>query len=175
MKDYPREQDMYADVARWLAGFLADRHPKTDIRVFDASRRKLSRLIADEGLHSKVPPEWVSWDIYVDVVGVAVDAMQTHLAFVECKNNSPTLRDLSQLLGYSRIARPTYSFLISPNEPSDAVKSLIRTFNRVDVLQYHSTSGKIPRAITLARWLKNQKSIDWGNAISDDSIRIGRV
>ena len=103
------ERDMYPPVRVWLERFLVDRHPGWDVRVLDGSRTSLARLVEREGLAEGLAPEWRSWDIRVDVVGFAIGEGGTRLAFVECKPSSITLRDLSQLLGYSRVARPEYS------------------------------------------------------------------
>src|SRR5713101_1435602 len=103
---------MYAPVGEWLRGFIQDRHRKATVQIFDASRVSLARLINDNALGAGISAEWVSWDVHVDVVGFAVEPSRTHMAFVECKMSAATQRDLSQLLGYSAIAAPRYSFLL---------------------------------------------------------------
>ncbi len=89
---YQKESDMYPSVCEWLKGFLHSRYRKTNIRVFDTSRKSLARLIQETGLSSNLPPEWQSWDIFVDVVGFAFTKQKTELTFVECKNTAITLR-----------------------------------------------------------------------------------
>ena len=74
------------------------------------------------------------------------------MAFVECKNTKLTLAHLSQLLGYSRIAQPLYSFLISPIGFSLTLALLLQEYRRHDVLEYHWEAGRIPRKIVLAQW-----------------------
>lgn len=68
------------------------------------------------------------------------------------KNTKLTLAHLSQLLGYSRIARPLYSFLISPVGFSRSLVSLLQEYHRHDVLEYHSEAGKLPRQLIIAEW-----------------------
>ena len=81
------------------------------------------------------PEEWRTWNIKVDIVGFVHRANKpTDLVFVECKNIKLTLSHLSQLLGYSRIAHPLYSFLISPAGFSRSLFSLLNEYHRHEVL-----------------------------------------
>jgi hypothetical protein len=162
---YQREKDMYPPVRRWLQGFLRSKHRGADIQVFDSSRKSLARLIQETGLLRNLPLEWPSWDIYVDVVGFACTAKTTALAFVECKNGAITLAHLSQLLGYSRVALPRYSILIAPQGASSALNSLLVTFGRTDVLQYHTPSGQLSRSVAIAKWDENGACLDLGSII----------
>ncbi|MEW5795877.1 MAG: hypothetical protein AB1772_05905 [Candidatus Zixiibacteriota bacterium] len=172
---YSREDQMYPHVSGWLEAFLKDRHRHAEIRVIDASRKSLSRLITDYGFQDRVPAEWVSWDIQVDVVGFVLQKQQMLMAFVECKVGFLTLRDLSQLLGYSRVALPRYSFLVSPEGPSDFLTSLLRTYNRSDVLRYNFPIGQTPWSIAVGRWIGQAKNLDWSSVISDDVMFLGQL
>lgn len=160
------EKEMYAPVCAWLEKFLQSRHSRAKIYVFDSSRRSLARLIQEAGLSANLPAEWQSWDIYVDVVGFACTSQQTYLAFVECKNTYITLSHFSQLLGYSRVALPQYSLIISPQGASDSLRSLLLTYERTDVLQYHFEKGRISLSVAVARWDENGECLDAGSTIS---------
>lgn len=166
---FTNEKEMYAPVSSWLKRFLQSRHLRAKIYVFDSSRRSLARLIQETGLSANLPAEWHSWDIYVDVVGFACTTKQTYLAFVECKFSFITLRDFSQLLGYSRVAIPQYSIIISPKGASDSLRSLLQTFERNDILQYYVEKGKLPLSVAVARWDENGECIDIGSMISGQS------
>lgn len=170
---YRRESDMYPAVCHWLTGFLQSRHRAAEIKVFDASRKSLARLIQETGLFRNLPAEWQSWDIYVDIVGFARTAAATRLAFVECKNEPVTLSHLSQTIGYSRVALPDYSIVISPQGASDTLRSLLVTFGRTDVLQYHARPGKMPLSIAVGQWSETAGCIDAGSIITgnDNSWR----
>jgi len=172
---FATEPEMYPAVCEWLQRFLKDRHPKAQVRVFDASRASLARLIKDQGLVQGLPPEWPSWDIHVDIVGFLLAKGETDLAFVECKNTLITLAHLSQILGYSRVAKPRYSFIVSPYGASDALASLLLTFHRIDVLEYHHQPGKLARSIVVAKWDECAKSIDYGSVIAADGVSLGRL
>lgn len=172
---YKKEIDMYEPVSRWLEGYLRSRHKKANIRVFDASKKSLARLINETGFTANLPNEWPSWDIFVDIVGFIMTSRATQLAFVECKNTPLTLRDVSQLLGYSRVALPQYSFILAPQGPSDALLSLLQTFNRLDILNYSYHQGTLPRSIIVGRWDETANTIDIGSIITGDRNRIGKL
>lgn len=172
---FRRESDMYPFVCQWLENFLTDRYRDASIRVFDSSRRSLAKLIQDTGLIANLPPEWPSWDIYVDVVGLALEEGTTELAFVECKNRGITLAHLSQLIGYSRVALPQYSFIVAPQGASDSLRSLLLSFGRIDILQYHNQVGRLPRSIVVAQWDEAANSIDSGSIVAGDRSRLGRL
>lgn len=125
---YTREKELYPLVCNWLENFLKDRHRKAAIKVFDASKKSLTRLIKEQNLFQHLRPEWVSWDIQVDVVGFILYKQRTEIAFVKCKNHAITFNNLSQLLGYSRVVIPEYAFLIAPQGISDSLKSLLLTY-----------------------------------------------
>lgn len=149
---YESEKDMYPDICQWLEDFLNNRFQQADVDVYDLSRTPISRFLSTYN-RGNFPGEWVTWNIKVDVVGFVHHSNKpTDLVFVECKNTKLTVAHLSQLLGYSRIARPLYAFLISPSGYSSALVSLLRVYQRSDVLEYHSEHGKMPRQIIAAEW-----------------------
>ena len=149
---YNAEIDMYSDVRQWLEDFLKDRFRQADVDVHILSHTSISRFLSTYN-RGNFPNEWVTWNIKVDVVGfVHRSNKPTALAFVECKNIKLALAHLSQLLGYSRIAQPLYSFLISPVGLSKTLVSLLREYQRLDVLEYHWEPGKMPRQVIVGEW-----------------------
>lgn len=167
---YKSEADMYPDVCRWLKEFLMSRFRNADVEVYDLSNSPLSRFLRTY-TKGKFPSEWVTWDIRVDIVGfVHRSQEQTSLAFVECKNTSLTLAHLSQLLGYSRIAQPLYSFLISSVGLSTTLVSLLESYRRYDVLEYHWQEGTRPRQLILTRWDRSVRNLDRHTMIGGTSI-----
>lgn len=172
---YAQESDMYPLVSEWLQTFLNSRHPRANIRVFDASRRSLARLIQETGLTDHLAPEWPSWDIHVDIVGFILTERLTKLAFVECKNTPIALVHLSQLLGYSRVALPEYSFLMAPQGASDTLRTLLLVHHRLDILEYHTQAGNLPRSMVVARWDEAANQIDASDMITSDRNRLGRL
>jgi len=69
--------------------------------------------------------------------------------------NQINLKDISQLLGYSKVVKPKYSFIISPAGISSPVSTLIKVFKRYDILEYVEGSK-----IKIAQWNKVTQEID---------------
>ena len=144
--------NFYPDVCQWLKNFLKDRFRHAEIDVQILSHTPISRFLRTYN-QDNFPPEWVTWNIKVDVVGFVHHSNKpTDLVFVECKNTKLTLAHLFQLLGYSRIAQPLYSFLLSPMGFSSQLVSLLQEYQRRDVLEYYWEDGRIPRRVIVAQW-----------------------
>lgn len=157
---YKSEKDMYPDVHQWLEAFLKDRFRQAKIDVHILAHTPISRFLRTYN-RGNFPGEWVTWNIKVDVVGfVHHPNLQTNLAFVECKNTKLTLAHLSQLLGYSRIAQPLYSFLISSVGFSASLVSLLQHYQRRDVLEYHWETGKMPGQVIVAQWEMTSRNLN---------------
>jgi hypothetical protein len=151
---YPRERDMYPDVIAWFQALLSSRNPRSDVQVFDTSQFSLWQFLQRIKM-TECFKDYLSYEIQVDLTGVIKSKKGTYLAFVECKLAPITLRDVSQLLGYSRVAKPLTSVVLSPNGYSTSISYLIETYGRIDVLEYEKN-----RRIRIARWDKTRKDID---------------
>jgi hypothetical protein len=173
---YHAEVDMYAPVQRWLDRFLRARFRDAQIHTFDAHAVNLSRLIENHALSDGLAPDWATWEIQVDVVGFIRQAAGTDLAFVECKNTALSLAHLAQLLGYARIARPNYAFLISPQGPRNTLSQLLHTYNRLDILEYTQQRGEFSRALIIARWDARANDIAAESIMTTDiqKVKLGR-
>jgi hypothetical protein len=164
IRHYKNEQEMYEPVRQWLFSYLTERHKTSDIQVYDVSRVSLATFIERQGWQNLFPSEWRTWDIHVDVAGFIIARDRAELSLVECKLRPITLGDLSQLLGYSRVAKPLMAFLVSPAGISGSLTSLLLTYNRWDILVYDRPKGKIPRSIALGTWDPDAEYLD-NNAI----------
>jgi len=152
MRIYKQEREMYPDVCTWFKTFLSSRFKNSSINVYDLSKISLSKFLATHESND-LPGEWVTWDIKVDIVGIIQQPNHpTSLAFVECKIIPLTLAHLSQLLGYSRITLPVFSFLISPLGMSSSLISLLKEYQRLDVLEYYWEKGRTARRVIVAKW-----------------------
>lgn len=172
---FQKESDMYPLVCIWLNEFLLNRYRRATIEVHDTSRKSLARLIQERGMMNLLPPEWQSWTIHVDIVGFIVASQRIELAFVECKNIPITLDHLSQILGYSRVVRPLYSFVVSPQGASNSLRTLLETYNRIDVLEYHQQPGTFSRSIVVAKWDETSNSLDNNSIITGDRNYLGTL
>ncbi len=169
---YQSESEMYPAVVEWLNRFLAQKFRNAKILVADTSRVALNNFIARQNLQSFFPQEWVTYDLHVDVTGIIITHQRAELVFVECKLPALTLANVSQLLGYSRIALPLFSFLISPVGYNDSVISLIKTYARSDILEYHWEKGKTARSLMLATWNERAKQIEPSTLLPNHAISI---
>lgn len=130
-----------------------------NVSVLITGNRVLSRVLEENNLH-KLFPQYQEYEIQVDVVGIIHDAKKADLAFIECKLDSIMLRDISQLLGYSRVAKPMVSIAMSPKAVSAAVNLLLNVHRRYDVLGY-----SIDKSIIVGRWLESRRDLDMANII----------
>ncbi|RKZ24859.1 hypothetical protein DRQ26_06850, partial [bacterium] len=81
-------------------------------------------------------------------------------AIVEVKTNKISLHSFSQILGYSKVVRPQYSFIISPSGWSYFLNRLIHDYNREDILEYYDG-----RKILIAKWDVDINTIRYGNVL----------
>jgi hypothetical protein len=169
---YRSELEMYPWVIRWLQQFLAGRFPKAQVTVYDTQAADLNRFIRRHGLQALFTSDvWQTYEIRVDVTAFVVRSDSAAIVFAECKNRAISLRDLSQLLGYCRIAHPLFALLISPLGPGDALRSLVLTHGRTDVLEYDWPRGSLPRAVTVARWNAGSQDLDMASILPPGTIR----
>lgn len=150
---------MYPDVKEWFYNFLKEKFPKRNVKVFDTSKQKLSDFIIQHNL-TKHFPEFKSYEIKIDILGILSIKNKFALSFVECKLNRINLLHISQLLGYSKVARPEISFIISPKGISSSLNLLFNVYRRYDVLKYCKN-----RYIIIARWDPFKKDIDYHSII----------
>lgn len=162
---YTSEKEMYPDIMAWLVSFLAERFSSEKIMVRDGSRTPLKRILQDENLNPTNKPEWLTFDILVDICGFIIQDNKIEFAFLECKNKPISLLDVSQLLGYSKVALPIFSCILSPFGMSADVARLLVTYNRQDILEYRHDKGKQAQSIFIATWSKEQQQIDFGTII----------
>lgn len=151
---YSSEKEMYPEVITWLSKYLKAKYPKREINVFNTSQVNLSEFIRRKKL-SKYFPEFETYIIKVDITGVVKHKEKCLLAFVECKLNSISLKDISQLIGYSKVVRPVFSLVLSPSGVSSPINTLINIYRRYDILTYQDNLK-----VRIAKWNKNTKDID---------------
>jgi hypothetical protein len=106
----------------------------------------LAALITRLGLQGAYPQAAV-WEIKADVAAFITGATN-RLALVECKLGPITLKDVGQMLGYSRVAKPVLSLLVSPHSATDALRKLLTVYGRYDILEYDENR----RRILIGRW-----------------------
>ncbi len=152
---------MYPDIINWLDKDLKQKFGKKayKIQVLDTHDSDLSNFIIRLN-YQKFFPEFTTFQIRQDITGFIEYEDRVELVFVECKNTTLSLLNLSQLIGYSSIALPIYAILLSPQGMGTTLKKLLQTYNRKDVLEY-----KLNRKIQVIKWDFNKQDIDHMNSI----------
>ncbi len=158
---YQNEIEMYPDVMAWLDRVLRERFSGAEVDVRDTRGSSLSSYIRQNGLHYYFPSNiWQTFEIRVDITAFMVYRERPALVFVECKTIPISLMHVSQLLGYSRVARPLLSYLVSTKGIGNAVVGLISRYNRTDILEYDWEKGRTPRTIVLGTWDISTKNLE---------------
>jgi len=156
---YNNEIEMYPDVIKWLKKNLEQKFGKTAITVLDTHDSDLSNFIMQLN-YQKFFPEFSTYKIRQDITGFIEYEDKVELVFVECKNTSLSLIHLSQLIGYSCIALPIYSILLSPQGMGQTLNKLLKSYNRLDILEFRPK-----RMIQVIKWDKTKQDVDYMNSI----------
>jgi len=152
---YKKEKEMYPPVKHWLYNILKQKYPRHKIKVADTSQVKLFKWLESQKFHTFFD-DYLTFDIKIDVLGLFYTQNNTKLVFVECKLTPITLKDISQLLGYSKVAQPDYSIILSPRYISKPVNQLLKVYNRNDILEYGRDDNK---KIKIAKWDTSRNTI----------------
>lgn len=150
---------MYPDVCVWFKKTLKKKFQDAKICVEDTSKKVLSKWLVEKGFHNFFP-NYQTYEIEVDVTGIVEKSNEAHLGFIECKLGRITLRDLSQLLGYSKVALPLYSIILSPKGISRSLNLLFDIARRNDILYYSTDSY-----IIIGKWNGKRKELDLSSII----------
>jgi hypothetical protein len=158
---YSNEIEMYPDIIEWLKKNLEQKFGKKakKITVLDTHYSDLLNFIMQLN-YQKFFPEFSTYKIRQDITGFIEYADRVELVFVECKNTSLSLIHLSQLIGYSCIALPIYSILLSPQGMGTTLNKLLRNYNRADILEFRPQ-----KTIQVIKWDSNKQNIDYVNSI----------
>ena len=151
---------MYPDIIRWLDNYLKGKYRTAKkITVLDTHDSDLANFIIQ--LHyQKFFPEYTTYKIRQDITAFIEYDNRVDLVFVECKNTKLSLIHLSQLLGYSCIALPILSILISPQGMGTTLTKLLISFKKVDILEYRPQ-----RKIQVLKWDESKHDIDYNNSV----------
>ena len=139
---YRTGNEIHTDVMVWLDRVLRERLPKAKFEVRDTRGCSLNHYVRQNGLLNYFNSNiWQTFEIRVDITAFLMYREQPGLVFVECKPVPVTLLHIYQLLGYSRVALPLSSYLISSKGIGGGVQSLITSYDRSDILEYQWVKG----------------------------------
>lgn len=168
------EQQLYPDLIEWTKNFLSAKHPGFQIVVKNTSQTTVKAFLQSTNLIHYFP-EAETYEIAVDITGVAWKNKKSkipeiYLMIMEVKRKKIDLRSLSQLLGYARIVRPFYAFIVSPNKWSEGIQRLVICYNRTDILEYESlylggNNKKYKKYVIVANWDPQTKNIRPGDTL----------
>lgn len=158
---YRNELEIYPDIIVWLENRLRGDYGRKakKITVLDTHDSYLSNFIIKLNYH-RFFSDFTTYRIQQDITGFIEYENSVELVFVEVKLGHLKLIDLSQLLGYSCIALPVFSILISPAGMGTTLTKLLTTFNRRDILEYRTG-----RKIEVLKWDKVKQDIDFMESI----------
>jgi len=158
---YNTEIEMYPEIIEWLKKNLTQRfgNKAIKIKVLDTHDSDLSNFIMQLN-YQEFFPEFSTYKIRQDITGFIEYPDKVDLVFVECKNTSLSLIHLSQLIGYSCIALPIYSILLSPQGMGHTLNKLLKSYNRIDILEFRPK-----KMIQVIKWDKTKQDIDYMNSL----------
>jgi hypothetical protein len=158
-----KEKDLYSPIAFWIEELLRARFRKQEIIVEDTSAIELSTWLSTHNLASKI--EYGEFfNFKVDITGVIINRINAKLFLVECKLKYITINDLSQILGYSRIANPYRAMIISPFGANRNLHRLVMVSGRNEVLRFDDDQSN-DSVIRICKWNINRKDIDYSASI----------
>lgn len=158
---YSDEIQMYPDISLWLENDLKQKFGKKADRivVLDTHDSDLSNFIIQLN-YQKYFPEFSTYKIRQDITGFIEYKDRVDLVFVECKNIYLSLIHLSQIIGYSCIALPLYSILISPQGMGQTLNKLLKSYNRCDILEFRKN-----RKVHVMKWDEEKQDVDFQNSV----------
>ena len=166
-----KKVEIYPDIINWLQRFLRERFPRHQIDIRDTHSMALNRFVERHQLtHYFDTKVWQTYDIRADITGFVAQGERLGLVLVECKTTPITIAHISKLWGYCRVAQPSIAYLISTSGIGDAVRSLILSYGRTDILEYHWAHGQDYRSLILAKWDEIAKTIDMESVLPPGAL-----
>ena len=153
-----KEKDLYPEITDWFKQYLTDKYKNHNITTtYETSKKSLDAVLSSYGLRFDHLSGLL---IKIDILGIITkNNNNPQLAFIEVKDEDLTLKDLGQLWGYTMIANPIESFLIS----STGIGSLYKIFKihrRMELLHYGDG-----RMMNIVKWNSDRKIIDYDTKI----------
>lgn len=154
-KEKPSKQELalYEPMKLWFSGYFQNKNHGLKIEVFDVHKYYLSDFFA-KAKFKKDFPDYSTYKIKVDLLGVVERNDQYELIFIEVKDGDLNFSNLAQLLVYSKLVRPVQAMLISPQGLSTHLNDIVNKYHRMDMLEYMPN-----RRIQLAKWDSHRGAI----------------
>lgn len=130
-----QERALYDPMQKWFSSYLQNKNPDAEVIVHDVHKIYLSDFFTKADFRQDFP-DYSTYRIKIDLLGVIKRKKQYNLVFVEVKDGALNFSHLAQLLVYSKLVRPAQAVLISPQGLSTHLNDIINKYNRVDMLEY---------------------------------------
>lgn len=153
------EEELYEPMRQWLEQYLMDKYKRYEIITVDTHSERLDRALAKYDIIIEMAN---GVDIQIDVLGIARNAKNTKVFFIEAKKTKLTLRDLGQLWAYCKLVDPEEAFLLS-SEGLGSLNKLINSFGREDLLDFGN--GKRIKKMRVGKWNVSKNTIDFNSLI----------
>lgn len=152
---------------RWATSYFKNKYKPTYIKFFDTSANYLNKFIIDNNLVKFIKSDYLSWNIEVDIFGIMIKNNKSKIILIEAKNKKLSLMNLSQLIGYSKVVEPDFSFLISDKSASNNLHDVFKKYTRNDLLNLknRNTSSKI----SILKFDLQKKDVDWFNSYTNEN------
>ena len=147
-----KEKELYGPMCIWLKQYLEGKYTGKEVIVEDTSQIYLEDALRKNGIDY---PLANGLKIQIDVLGIVIKEDKPLLFFIEAKKDDLILKDLGQLLIYSKLMDPEESFLLTP-KGFGPVGTVITVFNRRELIQYGD--GKKVKEIKIMKWDMTTKS-----------------
>lgn len=148
-----QELALYEPMKHWFLKYFQNKNPKANVEVYDVHRVYLSDFFT-KAKFRKDFPDYSTYKIKVDLLGIVERNGQYELIFIEVKDGYLNFSHLAQLLVYSKLVRPVQAILISPQGLSTHLNDIVNKFHRTDMLEYMPN-----RKIQLSKWDKHRGAI----------------
>jgi len=169
---YKTEREMYEPVRQWLRKYLNSHFKEAEVHLYEGAPTKLCNMIDLLDVSNDIPADWLSWQMVVDVVASIRTLNEVFLVLVECKNDALSIEDYAKFYGYAHIVKPRLAFLVSPQGIKSSLATLLKVYQRLDILEYTHEPDRASRALVLARWDANANAIDFASLITTDSQKV---
>ena len=148
-----QELALYDPMQKWFSVYLQNKNPDAEVIVYDVHKIYLSDFFTKADFRQDFP-DYSTYRIKIDLLGVIKRRKQYKLVFVEVKDGALNFSHLAQLLVYSKLVRPAQAVLISPQGLSTHLNDIINKYYRVDMLEYMPN-----RKIQLSKWNRYRGAI----------------
>ena len=157
-----KEEKMYPFVKKWLETYLKKTYKNCHVEVVDSHLLSLDSVIRMYKFDNFIKA-YQTYKIKIDIAGFIVKPnKEVEIVLVECKSKNISLKDLSQIIGYTLIVKPVISIIVGTGI-NRSIMELLQIYNRRDVIQYKISSKTRTKEIKFAKFYWDNHKIEFIN------------